>query len=170
MHYIFFYTTKCTYGHAFILQIENYIFNHQFFILICQLRQLRLLLLNQPQLPLLNKPQLQRFHRIQHVTATLQLIGVVVTTMSPVPKVVEIVTTTVTALVLLNVETTIVKQIILVPEATGALTLIVATVLLYHVHLYIDNFLIRLKVIHYNTRFVNTPYRSIQRLPRKSFD
>ena len=67
--------------------------------------------------------------------ATLQLIGAVVTTMSPVPKVVEIVTTIVTVLVLLNAETTIAKRIFLVPEATGALQLIVATVTLYHIHL-----------------------------------
>ena len=67
--------------------------------------------------------------------ATLQLIGAVVATMSPVPKVVEIVTTTVTVLVLLNAEITIAKRIILVPEATGALPLIVAMVTLYHVHL-----------------------------------
>ena len=50
--------------------------------------------------------------------------------MSPVPKVVEIVTTIVTVLVLLDAEIIIAKWIILVPEAAGALTLIVATVIL----------------------------------------
>ena len=66
--------------------------------------------------------------------ATLQLIGAVVITMNPVPKVVEIVTTIVTVFVLLNAETTIAKWIFQVPEATGALPLIVATVTLYRVH------------------------------------
>lgn len=74
----------------------------------------------------------------------LEQIGAVVITMSPVQKVVVIVTMIAIVLVFSNVETTIVKPTILAPVATGARMQIAATVLISFCFLtkisYIQNF------------------------------